>query len=394
MGRKAKGPRIIYRGTACWVEWADGNGGKIRRRLRSVNGRKFRKDDPNEEIIVAAAAAYYEWIRVPETPANEFWKAKTKLTVGDLTAKYAMAYALEWALRTQGSYARYMAQIENYFGVSTAISEITPEMAEDFKLWLSLRGKVNGSGLASRSANNVLDFARSVFRYGQRVGWLSKNVFELVKPRRTNPVVGRDPFSATEVEKLLNVAKSSIELGWFYPVVLCIALTGSRRGPLPKMLVSDYDSARKLLTLRGDIAKQGRSYVYAVPDVLAKALAETCAGRELTAPLFIQDNGRPLNIKAFDPPNDRGKAIPQSRAWYRLLHIADVRPRGVHNLRRAAVSNLAEANVSMEKIVAVTGQSVEVARQSYLRFGKESQRKTMEKLATIYGQSTSKQDEG
>lgn len=40
----------------------------------------------------------------------------------------------------------------------------------------------------------------------------------------------------------------------------------------------------------------------------------------------------------------------------------------------------------MEKIVAVTGQTVEVARNLFLRLNHESQRATMEKLAKIYGQ--------
>jgi integrase len=279
-----------------------------------------------------------------------------------------------------------MKIIEQYFGTSTPMDDVSVEAAEDFKLWLSSHGKEDGTGLATRSVNNVIDFARSIFRYAQRMGWLSGNVFEFVKPRRAMPVYAPDPFTPEEVEAILSTARSESDLSWFYPVVLCAALTGCRRGALPQMLVSDYDPERKQLALRGEIAKQGRPFCYAVPDVLANELSVLVKGREPDDSLFIDRQGKPLNIKAFDTPDRNAKKIPPCRTWYRLLQRASLRPRGIHNLRRAAVSNLAEADVTMDKIVAVTGQSVDVARNLYLRIDRETQRNTMEKLAALYRQ--------
>lgn len=261
---------------------------------------------------------------------------------------------------------------------------VTATSADSFKGWLSEQGKKDGRGLSSRSVNNVLYFARNMFQFAENRDWVAKNVFNQVRLRKAVPVRHPDPFTPDEIRTLLMTAKDNSSMQWFYPVVLFLALTGCRRGAVPRMRVSDFDSSKCILRLRADAAKQGRAYEYAVPEVLARTLERITAGRSALEPLFIDNDGRGINSKAFDPPSQGCEGVPPCRTWYKLLLLGNVRPRGAHNLRRAVISNLAEANVTMDKIIAVTGQTIEVARQLYLRLDKQTQRSTMEFLAAIY----------
>jgi hypothetical protein len=81
-------------------------------------------------------------------------------------------------------------------------------------------------------------------------------------------------------------------------------------------------------------------------------------------------------------PQKSGEERGYCRRWVR---DAGVEYRGVHNLRRSTVNVLAKADSTMEKITAVTGQTIEVARRCYLTIDAKSQRETMEKLSEIYG---------
>src|SRR5690606_30692790 len=96
---------------------------------------------------------------------------------------------------------------------------------------------------------------------------------------------------------------------------------------------------------------------YHLPQFLVEQLTRITSGRASSDLLFRNGKGKALSYKVFDRPvNLTTKLPPECRAWFRLQVLAGVAPRGVHNLRRAAVTNLATADVTMEKITSVTGQ--------------------------------------
>lgn len=386
MARHSEGARIYLRGNVWWVGWSDGKNGKIRQALTSENGEPLHKKSPNQEVQAAAARIHNAWFREKSEAASG---KKMDATVCELTQKFVKAHVDGWSRKTMTAYRRYMDVIESHFGDETAIRSISKEAAENFKLDVKARGGRKGGPLSTRSTNNLLEFTQTVFEYAFGLEWVERNVFAFVKPLTNVPVREKDPFTVQETAKILNTAKTNPEFYWFYPVVLAVAITTTRRGPLPQMLVRDYDIKLGELDLRGKIAKQGRAYKYAVGRVLAMELEKISKGRSADEPLFIDPSGKGLNAKAFDPPDPKRNKpeIPKSRVWYRLLAAAEVRPRGIHNLRSAGVTNLANANVTMDKITAVTGQTEDVAREFYLKINRESQRATMEKLEEMYDQS-------
>lgn len=382
MARYSKGPRVYLRGNVWWVSWSDGENGKVRHPLLDNFQQPFKKGAQNAEINDAAARAYSEWFRTLKAPQTQ--EKRTNITIGELTSNYVGAHADGWSQKTSDAYMRYMNLAETYFGKEALIVSISTDSGEAFKLWLKDYGGRNNSPLASRSVNNALEFVRTLFNYAMRLEWITRNPFLYVKLLTNVPVRQAEPFSPVETKQILETAKTTPEFQWFYPIVLCAAVTSTRRGPLPQLLCKDYDSSTKTLFLRGEISKQHKAHSYAVPNILAIELDRLVAGRDPGEFLFIDPQNKPLNIKAFDTP-DKGKEKEQkSRVWYQLLLKAKVRYRGIHNLRRAAVTNLAKAQVTMEMITGVTGQTVEVARDHYLTIDRESQRRTMEKLASLY----------
>jgi len=380
MARRAKGWKVYSRGNALWVWWADGNGGKERRRLTDEKGDGLENEASASEINSAAARLYAEWCGLVngEVPSDE----DGPLTLGRLCREYAESNINGWDRRTIYDTALYMKTLERFFPPETDPRSITIRQADKYKLWLLAKGSAKDGPLASVTAGNRFAFAIRLFDWAVTHYQLPSNPFRAVKPIRQKPVRKKEPFTVEETAQILRTCRESF--AWFYPVALIASVTGTRRGPIPKMRVGDYDRKARALIARPDISKGEKGHLYYLPEPVAEVMDRVVSDREATELLFVGEDGRPLNEKIFDKP-DRMEKPPRCRVWYRLLRAAEVEPRGIHNLRRGAVSNLVARNVNIDRVTSVTGQTVEVARDHYLQIDSTTQRGTMDMLVEMYG---------
>ncbi len=382
MPRKSKGWKVYWRGKAAWVWWPDGRGGKVRHRIADACGRKLMRQDETRTLNAAAAAMYEEWCRNIETiESGSERPLPSQVTVGYLTHEHAISHYNSWHKKTINAYILAYRNLEEYFNVDCRIASLTPLDCDKLSKWMARHGGRNGRPLSSRTVYNRITLLNTVFRWGIRMEIIEKNPFSALKPIEYEDTYKKRPFSPDETKRLLNTAMENFP--YFYPVVLFLALTGSRRGVVPYMEVRDFDSKAGTLIARDEISKCKKGQIYHLPESICEALKMITEGREPNERLFRNEKGGRLTEKSFDLPANL-KRPGQSCIWYRLLQAADVEYRGVHNLRRSAVSILAKSDATMEKITAVTGQTVEIARSHYLKIDPESQRQTMEKLSDIY----------
>jgi len=378
MARQATGCKVYKRERALWVWWPDGKGGKVRQRLVDEKGEKLQVGSPARIINQSAARMYDAWCRVVEEPARE------EMTILGLTDSYSRAHSAGWKKTSIKNYSLWMRNLEEFLGQPKLLKDISAKRAEELKQWLLSRPIGDGKTLSTRSVKDRMELYERMWEWAIRMDFVERNPFRKITRVVSTPTRERQPFNPEEVGRLLRAAQD--EMPWFLPPILVISLTGSRRGPIPFMEVRDFDPAKGILIARDEISKHDRGQVYHLPKHVTEVLTRLTAGRGPKEPLFLNEAGRPLSIKVFDRPNPTTRKLPpRARAWFRLQAIAQVQPRGVHNLRRAAVSNLAAADVTMEKITSVTGQTPEVAREHYLTLNSSAQRETMEKLAELYG---------
>jgi integrase len=281
----------------------------------------------------------------------------------------------DWDRATVKQYENWLRDQSAFIGDDTDIREVRTAGVEAFKLWL-----VANRALAPRTVRERLAFGRRLFQWAVDMEWLERNPFRLVRPPKPRPVREADPFSPDEVQRILRAARD--HLPWFFPCVLTAALTGTRRNVLRLLDVGDFDARERVLRLRPEIAKGDRRHEYAVPDELHTVLLKATVGRGPGEPLFPTRSGRRMSNKAFDLFVD---GAGHTHAWRRLLTRAEVRPRGVHNLRSAVDTNLVLSGMSLDLATLVTGHSRQIAQRHYLRASRESQRGAISRLVSVYG---------
>ena len=377
--RKTKA-KVYARGNRLWVWCPDGQGGKVRQPLRDRQGNPVAVGSDHTVIDHSIAIALAVWdnangtAKKLQSPANA---AEDVPTFDQLETSFFRAKKPGWASKSVSQYTRWSKDMRTFFRPGTKLSEISVATAEQYKHWLLARG------LSSNTVIHRIEFAATMWTWGAKMDYVSKNPFRHVERPRRIPKRPPDPFSPEEVTKILTVARKKFE--WIYPCLLTAALTGCRRGALRLLQVRDWDAQGKRLLLRAEIAKHGRGHVYAVPPVLEVALNAITHDQEPDSPLFRTRAGLRLSDKTLDAHAGPTQA---ANAWRQVLDAAGVRPRGIHQLRSAVDSNLVMAGTSIDLAIAVTGHSKDVARDHYLRVHLDSQRNTMQKLAQVYGLQT------
>lgn len=389
--RLSSGFHVVQRGKSkVWYAWwSDGTGRKVMRRILDAGGRPLDPATPRADVLPLAALLYareYGGTKEPSGDSTPRSKPSASAplpepppdnmhTHADLVAAYCAARNLDWDPKTEFQYGYWFRLQAEFFGAQTVIRTIKTGRVEEFKLWLIRKRK-----LASRTVREILGFGRRVFQWAVDTEWLDRNPFALVKPPKPCPVRDADPFTPGEVRHILFAARE--KMPWFYPCVLTAALTGTRRNVLIMLDVRDFDPGEHVLRVRPEIAKQDKRYEYALPDELYEVLVKHAAGRTSEVPLFATPCGRRMSSKTFDLWQN--KTDRSSHAWRRLLEMAGVRARGIHNMRSAADTNLVIAGVPLDLATLVTGHSKEIAKRHYLRSNRESQRQTIGKLANLY----------
>lgn len=376
-------PTAYLRGNRYWARWLDEAGHKVRMPLRGTDGRTLRSTAKRAVVLMALSEQYQQWM---DNGATKQARQEVPWTLDKLLTTFMQINSAEWDEKTRKAYWAHVADMKTFFSSDRLITSITSLEAVSFQQWLReskriTTGTTPKNGLSTISVNHRVSFARQVFQWAIDHDICPRNVFCRVKALRNQPVRNLQPFTTEEVRRLLHAAFRTVP--WFYPCLAFMAVTGARRHSVLMLDVRDFDARCGIVTVRNEIAKQRRGHRYALPEPICSLLANVVRNREAAEPLFLSKNGRRLAEKVFDVKPYRKQSYVSP--WRRVLDAAGIPARGVHSLRASVVTNLVEADCSLDLATEVTGQSADVARRHYLRTQVESQRRTMSVLARAIG---------
>ena len=200
-------------------------------------------------------------------------------------------------------------------------------------------------GLSAQTVQHVHRTLSQALAHAVRLGVLFKNPAQQVKPPKPDreiKILGKD-----EIRTLLKSAKGD----WLYLPVLVAVTTGLRRGELLGLRWSDLDLNAGTLTvnqsierIKGELTfkapktKTSRRSI-TLPALTIQALQEHRAvqarerlklglGRDQRGLVFTRADGQPLDPDSL------------SKAFGRLVAVADVTPITLHGLRHTHISHL------------------------------------------------------
>jgi integrase len=199
-------------------------------------------------------------------------------------------------------------------------------------------------GLSAQTVQHVHRTLSQALSHAVRLGVLFKNPAQQVKPpkpdRREIKILGKD-----EIGTLLIAAKGT----WLFLPVLVSVTTGLRRGELLGLRWSDLKDGvltvnQSIERIKGELAfkapktKTSRRSI-TLPTVTIQALQEYRAvqaeerlklglGRDPRGLVFTRADGQPLDPDSL------------SKAFRRLVAVADVTPITLHGLRHTHISHL------------------------------------------------------
>ena len=155
----------------------------------------------------------------------------------------------EWREKTRRGVSGTCQRLQRYFGKRCELSSITPEQATEF--WAaarSLRADKLGDELSRSSRNVILRYAKTLFEYAVRWGYLATNPFASVKALRVGRRDRKDWHYITP-DEYLRLLNASPSLRWktFYALGYT---TGARCGELLNLREQDIDRDQAMLLIR------------------------------------------------------------------------------------------------------------------------------------------------
>jgi len=239
----------------------------------------------------------------------------------------------------------YRQQLANHILPSfgpLSLSEITRERVKTF-----LADRI-ANGLNPSTVQSLLIPLRAILYAAVENGAIPSNpaarMGRFVRPLQRQSAERINPFTRPEIIELLRVADARMP-DW-YPLVLCAARAGLRRGELLGLQWSDFDFERRLIFVRRQYyrrqvttPKNGKVRLVDMSAQLTRVLLIFKARKEGEASAV----GRSLSPWVF--PNSTGQNPVQgswlgTRVWKPLLLAAGLRHRGVHQIRHTYASLL------------------------------------------------------
>jgi integrase len=240
---------------------------------------------------------------------------------------------------------------------TTRLRDLTPDDVDGL-----LRAK-NDAGLAHSSLMRIRAVLIQALRHGERYGYVSRNVAQLVDLPRAPRREGRS-LTVEQAKDLLAAAKGER----LEAAVICGLMLGLRPGELLGLSWADVDMKGRCLTVRRSLKREGRTLrlgdpktprslrTLTMPPTVLEAFrahrARQAQERLAAGPLwsdsglvFASEVGTPL-----DPSNLR-------RSFARITHRAGLGKWHPHELRHSAASLLSHSGVSIEEVADLLGHT-------------------------------------
>jgi integrase len=213
------------------------------------------------------------------------------------------------------------------------------------------------------SANRNLITLKAILNYAWRTGLVASNAAWSRVRAFDRTTRAREVFLSPDQRRRLLEHST----GAFRDLTEGALLSGSRYGELRQILVSDFDRARKTLSIR-----QGKTGARTVPlSNAAVALFARLARSKLpTAHLFVRDDGEPWKHSDQDEAmRDAAKAarLPKGTVFYTLRH--------------SFIASALTGGMDIYTVAKITGTSVRMIEQHYGKLLQDDARERLNKIA-------------
>lgn len=207
------------------------------------------------------------------------------------------------------------------------LQAITAKTINDF---ISVR---LAAGVRGQTINHQVRLLASIFKWAIERGYVVENPARKVKKFREGP--GREFFLSEEQSALLLEIDDRFRL-----LVLAALHTAARRGELIKLLWSDLDLGKRLVTFRDTKNGEDRTVpLSATLTAALKRLPRPIAG----GPVFRTTAGKPLTPTIIRRP------------FRKAVRAADLVGFRFHDLRHSAASFMVQAGVPLNTVRAILG---------------------------------------
>jgi integrase len=246
----------------------------------------------------------------------------------------------------------------------------------------AFRDHRQSQGLAPSTLNTDITVLAAAFNSALKQGHISVNPCATIEPVKDKIVARKETFSSQQVAALIKATHDDDWKG----LILAAFYTGARLGDVANLQWKHIDLVSEIKTIRFVQGKTGREIVVAIHPVLEDYLLSLPAPKTDEAFLF--------------PSLSRRNISPLSKAFKKIMARANIEQRVIrqrsasgsgrsvnalsfHSLRHSFSSILANAGISEETRMALTGHVTREQQQRYTHRELAVLRAAVEKLPAI-----------
>jgi integrase len=288
----------------------------------------------------------------------------------DALKKEFMRWAQQ-AIERPHQYNRHLEQFEKYLKVNS-IRQIDHAYVVGFRDWrlqqpiypsgikAENRAKVTPKFATARTVNMEVNTLRAMLNRGVQWKKIGSNPIAGIAPLADeNPRKQRRSLTLEETSRLFELAPK-----WFVPILRLFATTGMRHDEVVQLLFSDIDFESRILTVRADVAKNGKARDIPLDDSTHAMLEQLRTQAKERAPIagktpagkFSRDH---VFVTAWNTPRKNNLL----RAFYAVCKRAKVEgaERGgsvdIHSLRVTFTTLAMEHGASPKAVQSILGHS-------------------------------------
>lgn len=239
---------------------------------------------------------------------------------------------------------------------------------------IAFRDSLLTAGLAPRTINQTMKLVRGIYGEAVEQGHLPRNPFTGIKPQPLDSDVKRQPFTAGEVKRILDVAEDD-----WKGMILLSATTGLRLLDCSRLQWRAVDLGERMMKVR--TAKTGTTLQLPIHAEFFKWLV----GRDAEpGPVFpslahLSGTGRSGLSCSFGKLMERA-GVSSDAAKTGSGRGRNINRKSFHSLRHFAATSLAAAGVRADVARKITGHTDAETHSNYVGAETETLRKAVKKI--------------
>lgn len=307
-------------------------------------------------------------------PLNRKSQRKTFSDVLDRYQGEVLPHLAESTQRAAQTYLKHWRRALGEYGLSFITAEQISKLMNELAKIPDQRSSAKTSKPKSRKTlKHYRDTLEVLFKKAVSWGWLGINPMDGVEPITKIRNERVRFLSDDERERLLDACRTSPN-SLLYPIVIFALATGSRKGEILNLFLSDIDLERHMAILRD--TKNGETRSVPIVGHLNEVLTEQIGLSNDTYNQFLPSK----NQRYLFPRRDLKAPIDIRKAWENALVKAKITDFRFHDLRHSTASYLAMQGATLLEIADMLGHKTLQMVKRYSHLSADHKRGLAERL--------------